>query len=532
MISKKVLQIELYNIRKIYIEILIQKQFPCLISLNQQGLAKQKSNTRAKQKTIQNGNDEQQNITQEHEFTYWDSSYLKYKTIKFQITFTKEKKIKHTKDGQILRTDQVLDSFQKPEIFNNLEQINNLKWSGQYGQNSLKVDRWTADWNNETIQEVGGYYSQCGQKQGLWKDLSKNYWRQNLHKFLKWGSTLIIKEAEFGGISTKIVKCGGSYDEQGEKNGKWLELSDNFWNQSQVIYEGEYKSGKKFGLWNVLYIGNGQRQLKQIACGLYNQIQDKDEIVDSIKVGKWIELNDRFWDLAQVLLIGDYKNGRKVGRWDTLHRIRNNKPFEIIGGGSYDKNLEGDTVSDSLKICKWIELSEGFWRDSQITYNGEYQMDIYYFDDDAEKIQLIGGGSFVEKINDQNLFGSVKTGIWIELSDGFKSNSEVTYKGEYENGKKVGRWNIFYKDDQMQQLLIFLQIKFHMFCQSGGGQYEKLEDNHMGDSIKVGKWIEQIQGFYEYGQVLYCGEYLNGKKVSIWYQMFGENILDEENYLN
>ncbi|CAD8188173.1 unnamed protein product [Paramecium pentaurelia] len=455
---------------------------------------------KAKQKTMQNGNDEWQNITQEHEFTYWDSGYLKYKTIKFQITFTKEKKIKYTKDGQILRTDQVLDSFQKPEIFNNLEQINNLKWSGKYGQNSLKVGRWTADWNNETIQEVGGQYSQCGQKQGLWKDLSKNYWseaqifdvglyidnqRSGIWKY-------IYKNSEIG---------GGSYNEQGEKNSKWLELI-------------KVKSFMKVNI----------RVVKNLVCGMfYIKGTGRDnQNKYSIKVGKWIELNDKFWDLAQVLLIGDYKNGRKVGRWDTLHRIRNNKPFEIIGGGSYDKNLEGHTVSDSLKIGKWIELSEGFWRDSKITYNGEYQngikvgqWDIYYFDDDAEKIQLIGRGSFVEKINDQNLLGSLKTGIWIELSDGFKRKR-----------------NIFYKDDLMQQLLIFLQIKFHVFCQSGGGQYEKLKDNHMGDSIKVGKWIEEIEGFYEYGQVFYCVEYLIGKKVGIWYQMFGDNILDEENYLN
>lgn len=41
----------------------------------------------------------------------------------------------------------------------------------------------------------------------------------------------------------------------------------------------------------------------------------------SIKVGMWIELNDRFkWDL-QVIEKGEYKNGKKFGRWDTSFRL-------------------------------------------------------------------------------------------------------------------------------------------------------------------------------------------------------------------
>lgn len=47
-----------------------------------------------------------------------------------------------------------------------------------------------------------------------------------------------------------------------------------------------------------------------------------------------------------------------------------------------------------------------------------------------------GGGSF-----DEQGYG-IKIGKWVELIDGFGLNGQVTYIGEYINGKKVGRWNI------------------------------------------------------------------------------------------
>ncbi|CAD8150632.1 unnamed protein product [Paramecium octaurelia] len=61
-------------------------------------------------------------------------------------------------------------------------------------------------------------------------------------------NTIMIKGRVFGSSLIKI-KClmGGLY-KQGLKNGKWIDLNDNFWNLIQIIYYGEYKNGKKIGL--------------------------------------------------------------------------------------------------------------------------------------------------------------------------------------------------------------------------------------------------------------------------------------------
>ncbi|CAD8104077.1 unnamed protein product [Paramecium primaurelia] len=69
-------------------------------------------------------------------------------------------------------------------------------------------------------------------------------------------------------------KIGGEqYNEQGQKNGKWIKLSDI---NTQLTYIGEYKKGQKVGKWDTdfNYFGN-----KQIGGGLY------DEEGEGIKIG-------------------------------------------------------------------------------------------------------------------------------------------------------------------------------------------------------------------------------------------------------
>ncbi|CAK60854.1 unnamed protein product (macronuclear) [Paramecium tetraurelia] len=411
---------------------------------------------RAQQKELQIENYQCQHSISEYQYIYWDFENRRFKKIKYEVSFTKEKQIKYIQNGQVLRIEQAINSLQKPDILTNLEQIKYLQWSGKYGQNTMKIGRWSATWNKDIILESGGYYSEDGQKQGLWRDLTRNYWSEA--KVYEIGLYIDNKRSgKWKYIYNNNEIGGGFYDEQGEKIGKWIELSEYFWKQGYVVYDGEYKNGKRYGVWNVLHKRNGQKQLKLIGFGSYENTQEDDLILDSVKVGKWVELNYGFWDLAQILHTGTYKEGKKIGRWDILYRISNNKPFEIIGGGTYDDRLEGQVISSSLKNGKWIELIEGFWRDNQITYKGEYhngvkvgQWDIYYYNEDTEDIELTGGGSYIEKVNDQNIVSSVKIGKWIELIDNFESEIQVTFIGEYDNGKKVGRWDTFYKKEQLQ----------------------------------------------------------------------------------
>lgn len=69
--------------------------------------------------------------------------------------------------------------------------------------------------------------------------------------------TLIIKNVEHGFLLRRAKKCimyklpsgGGSYNYQGQKDGKWIELSDRYYNFSQVTSVGEYRNGNKVGNW-------------------------------------------------------------------------------------------------------------------------------------------------------------------------------------------------------------------------------------------------------------------------------------------
>ncbi|CAD8126111.1 unnamed protein product [Paramecium sonneborni] len=53
--------------------------------------------------------------------------------------------------------------------------------------------------------------------------------------------------------------------------------------------------------------------------------------------------------------------------------------------------------------------------------------------------QQSGGGYYQEGT------GSTKMRRWIELQDGFNNYSQVIYNGDFQNGKKVGIWSIFYR---------------------------------------------------------------------------------------
>ncbi|CAD8131375.1 unnamed protein product [Paramecium sonneborni] len=99
-----------------------------------------------------------------------------------------------------------------------------------------------------------------------------------------------------------------------------------------------------------------------------------DEGGDGIKIGRQIELWEKFNDYSIVYFQGEYKNGRKVGRWDIYFK-------------DYDLNFK-----------------------------------------------KIGGGSYDEKGN------GIKNGIWNEINDCFKNSNLILDNGEYKNGKRIGTW--------------------------------------------------------------------------------------------
>ncbi|CAD8159247.1 unnamed protein product [Paramecium pentaurelia] len=393
-----------------------------------------------------------------------DEKRMKLVKTKIQITITQDHFLNYYYNGIILRNEILVDISQNPEILNNVEQIKYLRWQGEYGQNKKKLGKWIAFWNGEALIEVGGYFKN-GLKEGLWKQIFKSYW----DKAQVYESGVYVQNQKVGmwNYFYKKNKIGvGSYNQIGLKNGKWIELIDEFQDNCQVTYRGVYKNGKKIGNWDIFY------QNKQIGGGLY------DELGNELKIGTWIEISDGFYSDSQVIYYGEYKNGKKIGGWNLVY-IK----FSI-DCGSYDELGKGN------KIGSWIELSDGFYEYQEIIIYGEYQDGKRVGRWDFEEIgQVIGGG----KYNDNG----EKIGKWIDLSDESDFSSEITYKGQYKKGNKIGKWGIYFTDGKTKQI--------------GGGQYDELDEG-----TKIGKWIEISENFSSEKKITYKGVYQNGKKVGRW----------------
>ncbi|CAK61770.1 unnamed protein product (macronuclear) [Paramecium tetraurelia] len=327
---------------------------------------------------------------------------------------------------------------------------------------------------------------------------------------------------------------GGFYNLHSQKNGKWVEIQDEFYYYSQVTYVGEYQIDKKVGLWETWYKNHVKDQKNVQMQNIHNKMHifsGGGSYSNNIKVGKWVELSDEFYEYSQVTFNGEYKSGKKIGRWDIWYKKRGDQQSQQMqnirkrvnnfsGGGLYDVRNEG------TKTGFWIEVSDGFYEDSQVINNGEYKngkkvgrWDMLYRKGDRDQwnkrvqdIRQIGlncrsGGSYC---ND------TKIGEWIELCDGFRNISQATYCGKYKNGGKVGRWDIWYKGYEGDQ-------ENHKI---GGGSY-----NERGDEIKIGQWVELSDGFYEYSQVTYCGLYDQGRKLGrwdIWYKQHDEDQMNQQ----
>ncbi|CAD8099421.1 unnamed protein product [Paramecium sonneborni] len=433
--------------------------------------------------------------TIEKEVQSYNQRMQRIEKIKIQIKLTLDQQIIYSQNGAILRVVEGCDVIERLETFNNMDQIQNLSWQGQYGKNKKKDGKWIAFWTKELLKNVGGYYKE-GQKYGLWKDLFLNYWKEaQIFETGEFQSDLRIGKWNYIYQNAKIG--GGSYNKDGYKQGKWIDLDEVYYNDKSVTYNGEYnKNGMKVGIWDIMHFNKQMDEYKyMLQRGKFSGGGSYDQNGNQKKIGKWVELDEGFC-YKQVTCWGEYnRNGRKVGEYKKI----------ISGGGTYDQ--EGN----QKKIGKWVELDEGFNENKQITYKGEFntngikvgQWDTIfckYIDEGYQQMGQIlcinsGGGSYEKK------GGQIKIGKWVELDEGFNENKQVTYNGEYNmNGIKVGKQDIMY---QRNQMYIFI---------NGGGKYD-LE----GSQQKRGKWIELDEKFSKYNQVTYNGEYnIQGQKIGRW----------------
>ncbi|CAD8116155.1 unnamed protein product [Paramecium primaurelia] len=490
------------------------------------------------QQEHQNDNNQKLDTEQVFDCEVWNFYNLRwFKKIVQIVTITNVNERKYFFDGQLLRIESSKNQSVGFQNFTNLEQLNHLNWSGKYGQLNQKVGKWITTWKGEVLRDAGGWYSDDEKKQGLWIELTKNYRNQAE----VYESGYYLDDQRYGMwkyIYDEELIDAGRYNFQGQKNGKWTQLSDRFCYYSKIKYNGEYKNGKKVGLWNIWYqdeyryinklmyfikiktiqvvVGHIMEMEIKLENGLSRVMDFKDShkslILETIETIR--KLVDGIFGLSremvrymiqqhsQIIYIGEYRKGKKIGRWDIFEL------GEMIGGGSYDE-------LDSIKIGKWIELSDFFGIRWQTTYNGEYKKgkkinrwDIEKRDEKGKPFYNIGGGSYDSEQ------GSIKIGKWFEFNDDYHLNQYMTTNGEYKNGYKIGRWETLWTT-------AFDIINKLIAC----GSYDEISSN------KIGKWIEISDNFCSNSQVTYIGEYKNGIKVGRWDTYFLKHFGDRKNEL-
>ncbi|CAD8131166.1 unnamed protein product [Paramecium sonneborni] len=341
-------------------------------------------------------------------------------------------------------------------------------------------------------QGIGGSYDEEGnqKKIGKWVELFEGFWNQVVVTLIGQYNMNGMKVGKWDILWDGSNIGGGSYDEEGnsKKIGNWVELDEGFHMQKQVLHQGSYnKNGMKVDKWDICWYYKGQ-----FGGGSY------DKEGNQIKIGYWVELDEKFSYYFQLTQRGSYDlNGRKAGRWEFIYRQEDK--IKTIGEGVYNVK-EGNQI----KIGRWVETDERFSRFNKITNSGSYNINgmkvgrwaILYQGENKVEFEQIGGGSYDKEGN------QIKIGEWIELDEKFAKFYQVTHQGSYnKNGMKVGRWDIMYND-----------YGSGIYQQIGGGSYDE-----EGNQKKIGRWVELDEKSKHYVKGSLNGEYnMKGQKVGIW----------------
>ncbi|CAD8215574.1 unnamed protein product [Paramecium octaurelia] len=191
----------------------------------------------------------------------------------------------------------------------------------------------------------------------------------------------------------------------------------------------------------------------------------------------------------------------------------------VSGGGSYDDGGFG------IKIGEWIDLDEDFRRNPIVIHQGQYKNGKKFGKWDMkwnwtmQQISFMdylpyahGGGSYQED--------GIKIGQWIDFAEGFSFEQQLIFKGEYKNGRKFGNWDIQYR------ICLSYPDLQNPFSKIGGGSYDE-----EGKGYKIGQWVDLDDSFNNSKQIIYSGQYDNGKKVGIWVKMLRESKSMDDKFI-
>lgn len=196
--------------------------------------------------------------------------------------------------------------------------------------------------------------------------------------------------------------------------------------QGKLIEEGSYKMGKKEGLWKFYapltlkfyYYDENQENPEKFYISYFES--DFGGLVEksNYEEGKKLGLSMCYYR-DELISKGNYKDNKRTGPWEFFDE------GELSEKGNYKQgNRTGDwNYYVSNKIYK------------KITHNKEGK------NDDIEIYQKNGNLFSKGKINKNEWFN--RTGLW----EGYNRNGKLSYRGEYQDGSKIGDW-LFYDENK------------------------------------------------------------------------------------
>ncbi|CAD8100894.1 unnamed protein product [Paramecium sonneborni] len=406
---------------------------------------------------------------------------------------------------QVIKLCGNFDEFElKQGIWSELITSSNKKhrliFIGEY-KGGKKIGKWiikTAIYSNDDQKEPkGGEYDSEGQKIGKWREPIINskqdcliyqdgeYKSDKKIGYWKFQQNIKIQHRVDKDKYDTIGK--GNYNENGEKIGLWMEFCENFKDDSQIIFEGNYQNGKKFGKWISKYRYCEDQEFQEIGGGNFNE--------EGVKIGYWKELIQNFSDTNQIILKVNYLEGKIYGQVQIEFRKSQGISFTQM----FIKNLIQIVAKVFITCLKkklefgliYMMILETFVKQSQkesIRMEQDKDIGIFTLENFMKK-------SFLKCGNVEN---GVKNGKWIEIDSQFCRSRQIIKKVKYVKGKKVGDCQILYRDHKTVEFKII-----------GTGQYDIL-------GKKVGYWLEPHKNYWEFCK-LYCfGTYKNGIKQGVW----------------
>ncbi|CAD8128700.1 unnamed protein product [Paramecium sonneborni] len=271
------------------------------------------------------------------------------------------------------------------------------------------------------------------------------------------------------------LSSGGKTDCYGQKNGWWVELNDKLAQCHDQV--SHYCDEYKEGK----KIGRWDTKIKVI----FNGGGEYD--LNETKIGQWVELITNFSKKNEVKISGFYKKGLKNDQWNTLLREENDE--EIIRSESW--KMDGIEFKQLLQIYSHWKIQQRF---------KDKQMNIIFKKYDTDDYKIIGGGLYNQE--------GIKHGKWIEIQNKQEDFDIIAYIGEYKNGKKNGLWDIIQGSTEMNE--------YYMI---GGGCYDE-------NGLEKGLWTNIEQFSFKFS-VISIGKYSNGKKIKKWETKYQQSKQDE-----